>query len=117
MKTILSILLLLIAIPSQSEIISRNLIGTAADIIIIQNYQEETGTGEVLVKLCSSCPSYKLILTSKTQISRDSMPIQLAMLKTYLDERRNAPMRLLFNKNTNQVFSITLRRNNKEYPE
>ena len=39
MKKILSILLLLIAIPSQAEIISRNLIGTAADIIIIQNYQ------------------------------------------------------------------------------
>lgn len=117
MKLILSILLLLVAIPSQAEIISRNLIGTAADIIITKNYQAETGTGEVLVQLCTSCPSYKLMLTSKTEISRDSAPIQLTMLKTYLDEKRNAPMRLQFNKNTNQVVSIALRRNNKEYPE
>ena len=117
MKKILSILLLLVAIPSQAEIISRNLVGTAADIIIIKNYQAETGTGEVLVQLCPSCTSYKLILTSKTEISRDSAPIQLAMLKTYLDEKRNALMRLQFNKNTNQVVSIALRRNNKEYPE
>lgn len=117
MKNILPLLLLLIAIPSQAEIISRNLIGIAADINFSKNYQEETGTGEVLVQLCPSCTSYKLKLTSETKISIDSTAIDLPMLKTYLDLKRNAPMRLQFNKNSKQLVHITLKHNNKEYPE
>ncbi len=51
MKNILPLLSLLLAIPSQAEIISRNLVGTAADIRITKNYDIETETGEVVVKL------------------------------------------------------------------
>jgi hypothetical protein len=117
MKNILPLLLLLIAIPSQAEIVSRNLIGTAADIHITKNYQEESDAGEVLVKLCASCSSYKLVLTSKTELSKDDTEFTLDMLKTYLDEKRNAPMHLQFHKNTNHIISIELKHNNKEYPQ
>jgi hypothetical protein len=115
MKYIFSLLLLLMAIPSQAEIISRNLIGSAADIQITKDYQEETGMGEIVVKLCPSCNGYKLMLTSQTKISKGSTPIKLVALKTYLDAQRNTPMRLQFNKNTNQVVYITLGSNDEEY--
>jgi hypothetical protein len=117
MKNILTLVLLFIAIPSSAEIISHNLTGTAADIHVSQSYQESIGSGQVLVKLCSNCSSYKLIITSETLFSRDGSPIKLAMLETYLDAKRNAPMRLQFNKNTNQVVYINLRNTSKEYPE
>ncbi|PHR97863.1 MAG: hypothetical protein COA78_26910 [Blastopirellula sp.] len=117
MKIILPLLLLLLALPSKAEIISRNLIGQAGDIHITKSYQQETNSGKVAVKLCPTCTPYKLTLTSKTKVSRGNSSIQLEMLETYVNENRNAPMRLQFNNNTNQVIYITLERNNKEYPQ
>lgn len=117
MKNILPLLSLLLAIPSQAEIISRNLVGTAADIRITKNYDIETETGEVVVKQCASCASYNLTITSETKISRDSTVIKPEMLQTYLDEKRSASMRLQFTKHTNHITFITLKRNNKEYPQ
>lgn len=115
MKHILPFLLLLIAIPTQAEIISRNLVGTAADIRITQDYQEDTDTGELAVKLCPSCNSYTLATTSKTKVFKEKTELDLVMLKTYLNENRSAPMRLQFNKKNLQVISIILQRNNKEH--
>lgn len=115
MNFLLPLLLLFVSLPTHAEIISRNLVGTAADINITQEYQSETEEGKLQVKLCNTCNSYDLVLTSETEISRDSTTIEPTMLKTYLNEKRTAPMRLQFNKNTNQVISIILRRNNQEY--
>jgi hypothetical protein len=117
MKNILPLLLLLLAIPSHAEIVSRNLVGTAADIRITKSYDTETGIGEVEVKQCSSCSIYNLTITPETKVSRDSTVIKPEMLQTYLDEKRSAAMRLQFNKNTNHITFITLKRNNKEYPQ
>ena len=111
------LLLLLIVIPSHADIVSRNLEGTAANIHITKDYQNEADTGEVLVKLCPSCTNYKLVLTAKTKLFKDDTALNLAMLRTYLDEKRNAPMHLQFHHKTNQVISINLKRNNKEYPQ
>lgn len=115
MKNIIPLLLLLLIFPVQAEIISRNLVGTAADISITKEYQKETGKGELQVKLCSSCTSYDLTLTPKTKISRGNTTIEPSMLETYLNLKRTTPMRLQFNKNTNQIISIKLGRNNEEY--
>jgi hypothetical protein len=115
MKNIIPLLLLLLTLPTQAEVISRNLVGTAADISITQEYQQETGEGELQVKLCSSCTSYDLTLTTNTKVSRYNKTIEPSMLETYLNEKRTAPMRLQFNKNTNEIISIMLRHNNEEY--
>ena len=116
MKNIL-LLLLLIAIPSQAEIISRNLIGTAADIHLTSNYQKDSGIGELQVKLCPDCKPYILTTTLETKVSNNNTRIKLAMLETYLNAHSSSVMRLQFNKNTNQVIHIILKRTNKEYPQ
>ncbi len=43
MKYLFSLLLMLMALPSQAEIVSRDLVGKAADISLTANYQEKTG--------------------------------------------------------------------------
>lgn len=117
MKNILLLLLLLIAIPSQAEIVSRNLVGTAADIHLTESYQEEIGTGDIRVQLCPSCPRYDLTITPQTRVLKRDKPLTLIQLKTHLDANRRAPMRLQFHKSTKQVFSINLQPKNKEYPQ
>ncbi|OUS38223.1 hypothetical protein A9R00_10670 [Oleispira antarctica] len=114
MKNILILMLLLIAMPGQSDIISRNLVGTGADILLTKNYQEDTGMGEIEVQLCSSCTNYKLTIDSQTKALRRDEAITLIQLKMYLNANRKAPMRVQFNKHTKQVFYISLQPKNKE---
>lgn len=117
MKYILPLLLLLMAIPSQAEIVSYDLVGTAADIRLTSNYQEDTGLGDIQAQLCSTCTNYKLTITAESKIIKGNTPINLTQLKTYLNANRNAPMRLQFHKHTKQVFYIKLNTQDKEYPQ
>jgi hypothetical protein len=117
MKYVLSLLLLILAIPSQAEIVSYNLAGAAADIRLTSNYQEDIGTGDIEVQLCPSCTLHKLTITPQTEIINGSTAIDLNQLKTYMNSNRKAPMRLQFHKHTKQVFYIKLQFKDKEYPQ
>ena len=116
MKYILPLLLLILAIPSQAEIVSHDLKGTAADIHLTSNYQENIGTGDIEVQLCPSCPLHKLTITPQTEIINGSTAIDLNQLKMYMNSNRKDPMRLQFHKHTKQVFYINLQLN-EEYPQ
>lgn len=117
MKYILSLMLLILAIPSQAEIVSYNLIGEAEDIRLTSNYQENIGTGDIEVQLCPSCTLHKLTITPQTEAINGNTAIELNQLKTYLYSNRKAPMRLQFHKHTKQVFYINLQFKNEEYPQ
>lgn len=114
MKYILPLLLLLMAIPSQAEIVSHNLVGKAADIRLTNNYQESTGAGEIQVQLCPTCTNRTLIMSAESKVMKSDKNIQLNQLKTYLNADRNAPMRLQFHKDTKQVIYINLNTPSKE---
>jgi hypothetical protein len=115
MKNVIPLLLLLfLAVPTQAEIISRNLVGTGASINIPEISQEEGKRGALEVKLCSSCSTYQLKVTPETKISRYGVSIKAEMLETYLDENPSAYMRLQFNNKTKHINYITLQRNNTE---
>ncbi len=114
MKNIIPLLLLLLTLPTQAEIISRNLIGTASSIHIPTISQDEDTPGMVEIKLCSSCTTYQLILTPQTKLSRYGAPIKVDMLETYLNENPSAHMRLQFNNGTKEINHITLQRDNTE---
>jgi len=115
MKYLFSLLLLLMALPSQAEIVSRNLVGKAADISLTANYQETTGTGDIQVQLCPTCNKYKLTITPETKISKDDKILDLSQFKMHLKANGKAPMRLQFHKETKRVFYIHLQRKNQEY--
>tara|TARA_B110001454_G_scaffold24576_1_gene24130 strand:+ start:7745 stop:8095 length:351 start_codon:yes stop_codon:yes gene_type:complete len=116
MKYILSLFLLILAISSQAEIVSSDLIGKAADIHLTSNYQESTGTGNIEVKLCSSCILHKLIITPQTKVINGSTAIDRSQLKMYMNSNRQDPMRLQFHKHTKQIFYINLQFT-EEYPQ
>ena len=114
MKYLFSLLLILLALPSQADTVSRNLVGKASDIRLTSNYQEETGLGEVQVQLCPTCNVYQLIITPETNISKNHKPLNLNQFKTHLKANGNAPMRLQFHKNRNTIFFISLLTQNEE---
>ena len=114
MKYLLPLILLIMAISSQAEILSHNLIGKAADIRLTKNYKENTGMGEIHVQLCPSCTSRTLTVTIDSKVLKSGNAIQLNQLKTYLNADRNAPMRLQFHIDTKHVISINLNTPNKE---
>lgn len=117
MKYILSLFLILVTIPSYAEIVSHNLVGSAENIRLTSNYQEELGTGEIQVQLCPTCRNRQLTITSDTNILKASKPVDLNRLKTYLHANSKAPMRLQFHNYTKQVLYIDLQPKNKEYPQ
>ena len=114
MKYLFSMLAILLALTSQADIISRDLVGKAADIRLTSNYQEETGLGQIQVQLCSTCNTYQLTITDETNISRDHKPVNLNQFKKFLKSNGNAPMRLQFHKNRKTIFYISLLSHNKE---
>lgn len=114
MKYLYPLLLLLLTMPSQAEIVSHDLVGTAASIRLTSTYNESIGTGDIQVKLCPTCQNRQLIITPETELFKLSKPVELNRLKTYLNANRNAPMRLQFHKYTKQVFHIDLHPKDKE---
>jgi hypothetical protein len=114
MKYLFSLLIILLALPSQADIVSHNLVGKASDIRLSSNYQEQTGLGQVQVKLCPSCNSYSLTITPETEISKDSKALNLNQFKMHLKANGQAPMRLQFHKDRKTIFYISLPSQNKE---
>lgn len=114
MKYIIPLLLILLALPSQAEIVSQDLVGKASDIRLTSNYQEDTGLGNIQVQLCSSCNVYQLDITPETNISKDDKPLNLNQFKVHLKANGAAPMRLQFHKTRNTIFYISLMSHNKE---
>ena len=117
MKYILSIFFMLMTISSNAEIVSHNLVGSAKNIRLTSTYEENIGTGQIQVQLCSKCKNRQLTITSDTKILKASKPVDLNQLKTYLNANSNAPMYLQFHKYTKQVLYIDLQPKNKEYPQ
>ena len=115
MKYLFSILSILFAFTSQADIISRDLVGKAMDIRLTSNYQEETGLGQIEVKLCPTCNKYELTITPETKISKDDKTLNLNQFKMHLKANGQAPMRLQFHKDRNTIFYISLLSPNKEY--
>jgi|TARA_B110000211_G_scaffold45058_1_gene47784 hypothetical protein len=114
MKYLFSMLAILFAFTSQADIVSRNLVGKAADIRLTSNYQEETGLGQVQVQLCPTCDIYQLTITHETNISKDHKPVNLNKFKMFLKSNGNAPMRLQFHNNRKTIFYISLLSHNEE---
>lgn len=114
MKYLFSLLLLLLSLPNQAEIISRDFVGKASDIRLTSNYQEETGLGQVQVRLCPSCDIHQLAITHETKIFKDHKSINLNKFKMYLKANGNAPMRLQFHNNRKTIFYISLLSHNEE---
>lgn len=108
MKYLFSLLLILLAFPSQADIVSRDLVGKASNISFTSNYQEDTGLGKIKVQLCSSCDIHQLIITPETNISKNHKPLNLNQFKTHLKANGNASMRLQFHKIRNTIFYISL---------
>lgn len=117
MKYILSLLLMLVTIPSFAGIVSHNLVGNASDITLTKNYNEGSGMGEIKVQLCSECISRVLTITPETKVFKAGKPIELHQLKTYLNANRKASMRLQFHNVKKHVYYIKLELVNKEYPQ
>ncbi len=115
MKHLFSLLLILLALPSQADIVSHDLVGKASDIRLTSNYQEKTGLGQVQIKLCPSCNNYKLTITPETEISRDGKELHPNQFKMYLKANGQAPIRLQFHKDRKTIFYISLSSKNKEY--
>lgn len=117
MKYLFPLLLLLMTIPSQAEIISRDFSGKAAAIRLDANYKEDTGTGNIQIQLCPTCRDRQLVITPETELFKRGKPVNLNKLKTYLNADRNASMHLQYHKYTKQVFSIDLQPKNRELPQ
>ncbi len=115
MKYLFSILAILFAFTSQADIVSRDLVGKAADIRLTGNYQEESGLGQIQVLLCPTCNNYELTITPETEISKDGKALNLNKLKMHLKANGQAQMRLQFHKNRKTIFYISLLSPNKEY--
>jgi hypothetical protein len=114
MKYLFSLLLILLTLPSQADIVSRDLVGKASNISLISSYREENGLGQVQVQLCQTCNNYYLTITPETKISKDSKALDLTKLKMHLKANGNTPMRLQFHKDRKTVFYISLFSYNKE---
>lgn len=115
MKYVIHLLLLLIPFASHGEIVSRDLVGKASNIRLVNGFQEDTGLGKIEVQLCSTCSVYELTVTPETIVSKDGKRFALPKFKMYLKANGNKDMRLQFHKNTKEVFYIDLNTlNNKE---
>jgi hypothetical protein len=115
MKYLFPLLLILLALPTQADIVSRDLVGKASNISLASSYQEETGIGQIQVKLCQACNNYQLTITPETKISKDGKLLELKQFKMYLKANGQAPMRLQFHKDRKTIFYISLFSKNKEY--
>jgi hypothetical protein len=115
MKYLFPLLLILLTLPSQADIVSRDLVGKASNISLASSYQEETGTGQVQVKLCQTCNNYKLTITSETKISKNGKALKLQQFKMHLKANGQASIRLQFHKDRKTIFYISLFSKNKDY--